>query len=137
MTGAVLTAYATVEQFADYPVAGTGDRGLTEVEAGGLLWRASRDVDRILLTAVYDVTDESIATALQQATCEQADWRIAQGQESGIGAGGVHSVAIATVQISRGYTGSGSAAMRDMFSPQAYSILQAAGLIGMAPYTGA
>jgi len=132
-----LEAYSTVEQFSDYPVAGSGDRGLTEVEAGGLLWRASRDVDRALLTAVYDATDEDTATALQQATCEQADWRIAQGQENGIGAGGVHSVSIATVQISKGYTGSGSAAMRDMFSPQAYTILQLAGLIGQAPYVTA
>lgn len=134
---AELTAYATAEQYDAYPVAGSGDRGLTAVEIGGLLWRASRDVDRITLTAVYDPTDEDIARALMQATCEQADWRIAQGQESGIGAGGVHSVSIATVQISRGYTGSGSAAMRDMFSPQAYTILQLAGLISNAPWTGA
>lgn len=132
-----LEAYATTDQFKEYPVAGSGLRGLTEVEAGGLLWRASRDVDRVLLAAVYDPTDSAVTEALRQATCEQADWRIASGQDSGIAATGVHAVSIATVQISKGYTGSGSAAMRDMFSPQAYTILQLAGLVGQAPYVSA
>lgn len=138
-----LQAYATAAEFADYPVAGVGDRGLSETELGALLWRASRDVDRALVAAVYQVDDDGAATeasvieALRFATCEQADWRIESGQSSGVSATGIHSYAIGRVQITRGYTGRGSSAESDRFSPQAYAILQAYGLTGQAPIVSA
>lgn len=129
---AVPNSYANTQDFYDI----TGDDGPRPDSLAQLLVRASRDVDRTLLTAVYDITDAATLTALKEATVEQAAWRIENGQETGINAG-YHSVQIGSVNLTRGYTGQGSAAVVGTeFSPQAFVILQLAGLTGHAPYTG-
>lgn len=101
-----------------------------------LLRRASRDVDSILLTSVYDITDPDVASALMRATCEQVAFRLARGETDGMPTG-VQSVAIGSVQLSRGYsTGKGESDV-NRFSEQAFQILRNAGLTGHAPQTEA
>lgn len=108
-----------------------------------LIRRASRLVNDAILTAVYDVddegmpTDQRIAEALVEATCEQvAAWD--EAGETGTGAASEYgSVSIGSVTLSDrrggGSQGGGSAAER--LCPQARMILQQAGLTGHAPYT--
>ncbi|MFD0885302.1 hypothetical protein ACFQ08_12170, partial [Streptosporangium algeriense] len=50
-----------------------------------LLTRASREVDRALLCAIYDPDDPGVQTALREATCEQvAAWVTAGEDGSGV-----------------------------------------------------
>lgn len=132
-------SHATTAQFYAY----TGDDGPRPAALSLLLRRASLDVNRVLVTAVYTLTDadpndamRTIADVLADATCEQACYRIENGQESGINAG-YHSVAIGSVNLTRGYTGAGSGAEGDKFSPQAWQILVDAGLTAQPAYTTA
>lgn len=91
-----------------------------------LLRRCSRQVDRILLTSVYDATDTDVIAALRDATCEQAVYHRARGNSAGI-ATGYSSVAIGSVKLDKGAQASGS---QPEFSPDAFTILQLAGLTG-------
>ena len=126
--------YATADDLIDYldPVPDDAELRLT---------RASRLVDQALLTAVYDVDEQGLPTeqrvidALREATCEQVTaW--AAGGEDGTGAAGQYaSVSIGSVSLTRaasGASGSGSAATG--LCPQAWMILQQAGLTGRGPY---
>jgi hypothetical protein len=132
-------AYATSAEYTAY----TGQTAPADI--GLLLTRASRLVDQALLTAVYEVDDEqlpvdaAIATALKEATIEQAAAWVASGVEDGTGAAdGWGNVSIATVSLGRpskngGAGGGGSAATR--LAPQAFMVLQQAGLTGQEPFT--
>lgn len=135
-------SYASSAQFYGY----TGAQGPRPDSLGLLLRRASRDVDRALITAVYSLTDytrdsteanpRTVADALAEATIEQACSRIAMGQEDGIAAG-FHAMQIGSVNLTRGYTGAGSAAVNDTFSTAGWQILVNAGLTGRPPFTSA
>lgn len=80
-------AYATEADLTAYPVTVPAS-----ASAALLLTRASRDVDRALLTAVYDVdaagdpTDAAVIAALRDATCEQVAGYIDAGDYTGTGA---------------------------------------------------
>lgn len=127
-------AYATEVDLQDYidPVPDN---------AGLLLTRASRLVDRALLTAVYDVdeqglpTDPKIAQALLEATCEQvASWD--EAGETGTGAGDHYANAsIGSVNLSRKNSQDGGGSAADTLCSQAAMVLQQAGLTGRGPYT--
>ncbi|MER7206343.1 hypothetical protein ABT340_04690 [Streptosporangium sp. NPDC000239] len=123
--------YATVDDLAAY-------LSTPPTNAHLLLTRASRVVDQALLCAVYDPDDAAVQTALRDATCEQvAAWATAG--EDGSGVTPIYStVTIGSVTLggrsSGGGTNSGSAASSGL-APQAYAVLQAAGLTGHAPQT--
>lgn len=131
-------AYATVDDLVpDYVDPAPANINL-------LLTRASREVDRALLSAVYPVdeaglpTEAAHITALMEATCEQvAAWL--EAGEDGTGASSAwDDVQIGSVRLARrgsqsGAGGGGSAAAR--LAPQAWNVLQQAGLTGHEPYT--
>jgi len=124
-------SYANTQDF--YDLASPSSRPANLVT---LLRRCSRAIDRALLTSIYDQTDAAVVTALKEATVEQAEWAEANGWSEGINAG-YHSVQIGSVNLTRGYTGQGSAAVVGQeLSPTAFTILQLAGLTGHAPITG-
>lgn len=129
-------AYATETQLADYLPSGT-----VVADAAGKLARASRRVDSLIFTAIYDVDDTGAATdpevilALQEATCEVVRWWLDTGDETGAGSL-FQSVSIGKIQLGRGYSAAGSATgAGQTTSPQAVEILQLAGLIGQPPIT--
>jgi hypothetical protein len=127
--GAALSgSYATVAQWIDY----TGET--PPANAALLLRRASRDIDGVLIAATYDAADADVILALQQATIEQALYGLDQGWENGI-PGGYQSVSIGSVSLSRGASAGGTSTPAEI-SGQAFTILQLAGLTGMAPWTG-
>lgn len=127
-------AYATVEQLEAYPVVVPSG-----VDAELLLTRASRDVDRALLTAVYPVDDDGLPTeaahvvALRNATIEQAAGMIAAGAYPGAQqpSGGF---TIGKISMQRGVDTVERVARGQLYS-QAWQILQAAGLTGGGPQT--
>ncbi|WP_018223889.1 hypothetical protein [Salinispora pacifica] len=126
-------AYATEAELAAYPV--TVPSGAS---AALLLTRASRDVDRALLTAVYDATDADVIAALRDATCEQVAGMIAAGDITGTGAmPPTASFAIGKVSVVRGGQGAGGSSQQarkvNGLWPQAWQALQAAGLTGHGP----
>lgn len=105
-------------------------------EATRLLTRASRRIDRLLLTAVYDVdedeapTDADVIAALRAATCAQAAWWLEHGDESGAGAE-YDSVSIGSVALSGRRAGASSAGASA--APAALEVLTLAGLVGTGP----
>lgn len=130
--------YATTGQFAEHlgaaPPAG----------AHRLLVRASERVDLLLRTAVYAVdgpddlpTDPVVAAALAEATCAQAAWMAATGDDDGSGVALRWSdVKIGTVQLS-GAAGGGGGDLDGAdprFAPGAVRALRAAGLYGAPPW---
>ena len=132
-------AYATVTELTDFM-----DPEPAPANAARLLDRASRDIDRALKCSVYDVdtaglpTDQAVADALREATLEQVAWRLAQGDDEGLGVAGMYSsVSIGSVTLSRGSGSggrSGGSASEDL-SEQAEQILDGAGLLGFEPWT--
>jgi hypothetical protein len=105
-----------------------------------LLRRATRRVDEMLKTAVYDVdvnnmpTDAAVIAACKEACCEQAAWMIETGDTSGIGLVDVYTqVSILSVQLTRGPGGSGrTSSIR--YAPNAVAVLQLAGLLTAGVY---
>jgi hypothetical protein len=109
--------YATLADLEAHHAGRPGWTPPAEPNAGRLLARASREVDRILtaIGAWYETdpvtllpTHATVITALRDATCEQVGWWQETGDESGA-AGIYQSVSIGSVQLSRG-SGSGTAA---------------------------
>lgn len=128
-------AHATSQEYADYTQT-TAPTGI-----GLMLTRASRDVDRALLTAVYDVedgvaTDADVLTALKEATIEQVASWVPAG-EDGTGAAVVYTdVAIGSVKLSgRTSAGSSGGSGARPLAPQARQVLELAGLTGHSPRT--
>ena len=122
-------AYATEADLTSYPVA---------VPAGAsaalLLTRASRDVDRALLTAVYDANAPDVVVALRDATCEQVAGMLDAGDVTGTGAKPPTSgFSIGKIAVQRGGGSSGQASKIGDLWPQAWAILQQAGLTGHGP----
>lgn len=71
-------AYATVDELTDWL-----ERNVPP-NAQRLLDRASRDIDRTLLTALFDITDTDVLATLKEATLEQVAWRLERGEPNGI-----------------------------------------------------
>ena len=86
-------AYATAAEFraSDFVSDGLTVSAVDAV-VDRLLSRASREVDKALLRAVYTVDDDSLPTdadvilALRDATCAQAAWWLETGDEAGAAA---------------------------------------------------
>jgi hypothetical protein len=130
-SGVTGRSYATVAEL-------TEQLGFTPARAELLLVRASRDVDRALLCAVYDPADPAVMEALRQATCEQVAGMLDSGDLTGTGsAPPTSSFSIGKVSVVRGGQGAGgSAAQASKIGPlwpQAWTILQLAGLTGHGP----
>jgi hypothetical protein len=132
-------AYATVEDL-------DGPLDYVPANAQVLLDRASRQIDRAIQCAVYDVdddglpTDAKVTTALKEATCEQVAYNLEVGNTSGIPHGlqsGVPSGSSAgEVSLSRGTSAGGASADQPWLGDQAASILRTAGLLGPGPQVG-
>lgn len=126
-------AYATVEQLMEYLGLAT-----PPANAGLLLTRASRDVDRALICSVYDPTDPDVQAALRDATIEQVAGYLDSGDLTGTGAAPPTSgFTIGRISVQRGgggSSGSGQQATRIQgLWPQAWAVLQQAGLTGHGP----
>lgn len=121
-----MPVYATAAQYEDY----TGQTPPADIDRR--LARASERVDELLRTALYAVdeatqlpTDPDYADAVARATCAQAAWMLAVGDEYGVAAA-FKDVSIGSVRLSRaGGANSGPA----RHAPDAASILQQAGLL--------
>jgi hypothetical protein len=117
-------AYATV---ADLPAP-------IPANAQQLLDRASREIDRALLTAVYDPTDPVVVQALKDATLEQVAGTLASGDKTGLGVTNApQSFTIGKIAVQK--TAAASASRTGALVDQAFAILQAAGLTGHGPWT--
>lgn len=99
---------------------------------------ASREVDGMLLCAVYDVdadgypTDPDHIVALRDATCAQADYAAGQGDPYGVGSDRITSVSLGSLSYSRAAPPAGQTAA-PRWSQTALDILSAAGLTGHEP----
>lgn len=99
-----------------------------------LLARASRDVDRALVAAVYDPAAPDVIEALRQATVEQVAGGLAEGDRSGLGLSTApQSFTIGRIAVQRGATSTSRAPRTGGLVDQAYAVLQAAGLTGHPP----
>lgn len=103
-----------------------------------LLRRATLDVRRQTMTAVYDVdavtklpTDAGLLQALKDAVCEQASYCIDTGRAKGV-VTPTSSFTLGKLSASKGGS-SGSTASGPNFSPHAFQILNDAGLTGAGP----
>jgi len=117
--------HATAADWATY-IGTTQPAGLTM-----LLRRASLDVDRALVSAIYDDTDADLLAALAEATCEQADALRAGGATYG-NPNPYQSVSAGSISLSRTSRSSDGTEL----SPRAWQILCGAGLTGGAPSIG-
>lgn len=124
--------YAT---FGDYQ-AWSGDTWTPQQLVTPVLMRASEDIDRALIAAVYRTDadgmplDAMVQNAVRRATCAQAQYRLAQNDPSGIkfeftttNVGGVSATRVASM--------AGMAVFP--IAPQAISILHVAGVLPAAP----
>jgi hypothetical protein len=105
------------------PVPGNADQ---------LLVRASRDVDRALLTAVYDRTDPAVIAALRDAVLEQVAGNLASGDRGGLGAASAPSSFTIGRLAVQGATPAAVPRTGGLVD-QAWAVLQAAGLTGHGP----
>ncbi|MFG3438331.1 hypothetical protein ACGF0J_13900 [Nonomuraea sp. NPDC047897] len=117
--------YATAADYTAY----TGAAGPDDIERR--LERASERIDELLFASIYPTDDSGMPTrpedaeAMKRATCAQAAWTIAVGDEFGVAAA-FRSVSIGSVRLERGNSGDAPLAR---YSPDASSILQRAGLL--------
>lgn len=123
-------AYASQQDLAD--------SGLDPMPANAdlLLLRASRMINRALLTSVYDATDADVIAALRDACVEQVLGMLAGGDTGGMGIStSVGSFQIGKLQVQkRSSTATGQAPTTSGIVDQAWAILQSAGLTGHAPW---
>ena len=98
-----------------------------------LILRASRAVDRALLTAVYDPDDSAVQEALKQATVEQVAGTQAGGDRTGLGVvQAPQAFTIGRLNVQRG-SAPHQAPTTGGLVDQAWAVLQAAGLTGHPP----
>lgn len=122
-------AYATGEQYQEW---NGGTAGPDDIEQR--LARASAQIRRATLTAVYDVTpaglpsDPDMAAVFVEAACEQAAYWLSTGDQVG-GAGQWQSVSLGRASMSRG-AGTGGRSSRERLAPLAETVLANAGLLG-------
>ncbi|MEV5537453.1 hypothetical protein AB0L13_11385 [Saccharopolyspora shandongensis] len=115
-------AHASVEDLAAY----AGHGAVTD-DSPRLLDRGSELIDSLLVTAVYDPSDERIRDALRRATCAVVQWWHENGDESGTGVE-YSAMQIGTVRLQR-------AAPPPPVPPAAARILATAGLLQHPPST--
>lgn len=115
-------AYATVDELHER-------LGRTPANAQVLLDRASRDVDRALLCAVYDPDHPAIVTALRAATLEQVAARLDADTRAARSAG----FTIGRLSVQAPADPGDQPALIGTLWEQAWTILQAAGLTGHGP----
>jgi hypothetical protein len=103
--------------------------------ANRMLRNASAEVDRLLVTAIYDTdgdgaaTDQDVIGALRDATCELVSWWLQTGDEHGTASyGGTATIGSVTVG-----GGSGGAGATPRVGPHVLTILSNAGLLGHEP----
>ncbi|MFY1658574.1 hypothetical protein [Micromonospora sp. WMMD1274] len=118
-------AYATITQLND-------KLGRTPSNAQQLLDRASRDVDRALLCAVYDAQDPVVVTALREATLEQIAANLTHGNSTGLGGTRRGGFSIGRLSVQAGSSDDPPVKIGTLWE-QAWTILQAAGLTGHQP----
>ncbi|MEU1883427.1 hypothetical protein ABZ470_39490 [Streptosporangium sp. NPDC020072] len=118
--------YATTEQYVAY----AGQDPPADLERR--LARASERIDELLRTAVYPIdeatqlpTRPEHLEAMAQATCAQAAWMLAVGDEYGVAAA-FSDVSIGSVKLKRAGSDDAGPARH---APDAVSILQLAGLL--------
>ncbi|MFT4189870.1 MAG: hypothetical protein QM621_15005 [Aeromicrobium sp.] len=120
--------------------------GATTSVSVALLDAASRDVDELLIGAVYDTDHEglptrtSIVKALREAACAQAQWLDAIGDDDGAGAAqAVKSASLGSASYTidgASQPGAGAATGSGrLIGGGAVSILRVAGLLPVEPYT--
>jgi hypothetical protein len=125
-------AYATAAELAAAPY------NLTPANPDLLLDRASRDVDQALLCQVYDVDDPDNVAALKTATLEQAAGYLDFGDRTGAGvATPTQGFTLGRLSVQKATQGAGAASaqpsrIRGLW-PQAWAVLQQAGLTGDGP----
>lgn len=99
-------------------------------DAPRLLAAASRRIDELLRTAIYDVDDDGMPThatviaAVRDAVCAQIVWWRTTGDE--LGAGGWAEVGIGSVRLKRATPPPGQGAVA-RYAPDAVEILRGAG----------
>jgi hypothetical protein len=126
-------AYATTDDLGDYL-----SPDAPPANAARLLERASDLVDEMLIGAIYDVnddgdpTDADVAAALTKATCAQAQFMMATGDETGAHTGG--TVKVGDVQITRPAS-TGRSPGGGRYAPAALGALRVAGLRPVGPIT--
>lgn len=117
--------YATGADYTAY----TGQAGPDDIERR--LERASERVDELLFASIYPTDDAGMPTrpedvdAIKRATCAQAAWTAAVGDEFGV-ASAFKSVSIGSVRLDRGGSDNAPPAR---YAPDASSILRRAGLL--------
>ncbi|WP_219470821.1 hypothetical protein [Nonomuraea rhizosphaerae] len=120
-----MPTYATAQDYIDY----TGTAGPDDITRR--LTRASERVDEMLSNAIYETTAEGIAVdavlkdAIMRATCAQAAWTLAVGDEFGT-ASAFKDVAMGSVRLARADSKTGEA---PRYAQDAVSILLAAGFL--------
>ncbi|WP_433355627.1 hypothetical protein ACQP25_17250 [Microtetraspora malaysiensis] len=119
-------AYATAADYTAY----TG-QATPPADIERRLERASERIDELLFASIYPTDDAGMPTrskdadAMKRATCAQAAWTLAVGDEFGV-ASAFKSVSIGSVRLERGGSGDTQPAR---YAPDASSILQRAGLL--------
>jgi len=122
-----MAAYATVEQLTAY-------LGRTPVNAQQLLDRASRDVDRALLCAIYDPTDPAVVEVLKNATLEQVAANLDNGNVTGNSGSNRRGFSIGRLAAQQASQASEDKPVRiGSLWEQAWDVLQQAGLTGHGP----
>lgn len=122
--------YATLADFTDFLDPLTPPPGSER-----MLREASREIDQMLLSSVYDTdedgypTDVDAVEALKEATCAQAEYAKTIGDRYGVGGLQYHAVSLGSAGLTRGYSAAGSSAA-GRWSAKAWQILQRAGLTG-------
>ncbi|MFI6266154.1 hypothetical protein [Micromonospora sp. NPDC051006] len=119
-------AYATIEQLNE-------KLGRTPVNAQQLLDRASRDVDRALLCAIYDPDDQDVTDARREATLEQVAANLDAGNVTGNGGGRAGGFTIGRLSVQASSDPQDRPVKIGSLWEQAWTILQGAGLTGHGP----
>ncbi|MEQ4723773.1 hypothetical protein [Nonomuraea sp. B19D2] len=120
-----MPTYATAQDYTDY----TGQSGPADINRR--LARASERVDELLSNAIYETDKQGIALdpvlrdAITRATCAQAAWTLAVGDEFGT-ASAFKDVSMGSVRLARVDTATGEA---PRYAQDAVSILLQAGFL--------
>ncbi|WP_433235526.1 hypothetical protein ACQPYK_25490 [Streptosporangium sp. CA-135522] len=120
-----MPTYATAEQYLDY----TGQSGPADIERR--LARASERVDELLANAIYETDEQGFARnagerdAMTRATCAQAAWTLAVGDEFGTSSA-FKDVSMGSVRLARVDSKDGLA---PRYAQDAVSILLRAGFL--------
>jgi hypothetical protein len=131
----VSRVYATAADYTTWVGADESDStAVVPADIDRQLARASLDVERATLTAVYAVdgdglpTDTTIAQAFEDATCAQVEAWQSTGDE--LGTGNVYDdVQIGSVRLARRGANAGAASQPGALAPRAATILSLAGLL--------